>query len=59
MAVKERERIIGAIAQGFTCLAAQSTQNLALEDYPTLTRLNNRNRKQEINKIVHETSPTC
>jgi hypothetical protein len=50
MAVKERERIIGAIAQGFTCLAAQSTQNLALEDYPTLTRLNNRNRKQEMTR---------
>jgi hypothetical protein len=50
MVVKERERIIGAIAQGFTCLAAQSTQNLALEDYPMLTRLNNRNQKQEMTR---------
>jgi hypothetical protein len=51
----EKERI-GVIDQGFTCLAAQTAQNLApkgLEDYPMTTRLNNDNQKhkpQYINK---------
>jgi hypothetical protein len=55
----EKERI-GAIDQGFTYLAAQTAQNLALEDYPMMTRLNNDNRKhksQYINKTVHQTFP--
>jgi hypothetical protein len=50
MAVKERERIIGAIAQGFTCLAAHIAQSLALEglkNYPTSTRLINGNWKHK------------
>jgi hypothetical protein len=61
---REKGRI-GAIDQGFTCLAVQTTQNLALEgleDYPMMTRLNNDNRKskpQYINKIVHQTFPNC
>jgi hypothetical protein len=40
--------IVCAIDQGFTCLAAQIAQSLALkglENYPTSTRLNNDNRK--------------
>jgi hypothetical protein len=44
---REKERI-GAIYQGFTCLAAQIAQSLALEgleNYPTPTRLINDNRK--------------
>jgi hypothetical protein len=44
---REKERI-GAIDQGFTCLAAQITQSLALEgleNYPTSARLINDNRK--------------
>jgi hypothetical protein len=39
----EKERI-GAIDQGFTCLAARTAQNLVLvdlEDYPTMARLIN------------------
>jgi hypothetical protein len=61
---REKERI-GAIDQGFTCLAAQTAQNLALEgleDYLMMTRLNNDNRKhkpQHINKIVHQTFSNC
>jgi hypothetical protein len=60
----EKEKI-GAIDQGFTCHAAQTAQNLALEgleDYPMMTHLNNDNRKhkpQYINKIVHQTFPNC
>jgi hypothetical protein len=44
--VKERERIVGAIVQGVTCLAAQTAQNLALEDLedcPMLVHGNNNN----------------
>jgi hypothetical protein len=44
---REKERI-GAIDQGFTCLAAQIAQSLALEgleNYPTSARLINGNRK--------------
>jgi hypothetical protein len=44
---REKERI-GAIDQGFTCLAAQIAQSLALEvleNYPTSARLINDNRK--------------
>jgi hypothetical protein len=61
---REKERI-GAIDQGFTCLAAQTAQNLALEgleDYPMTTHLNNDNRKhkpQYINKTAHQTFPNC
>jgi hypothetical protein len=33
--------MIGAIDQGFTCLVAQTAQNLVLEDFPTLARLIN------------------
>jgi hypothetical protein len=43
----EKERI-GAIDQGFTCLAIQTTQSLpleGLEDYPMMTRLINDNQK--------------
>ena len=42
--------IVGAINQGFTCLAAQTAQSLALEgleDYPTSARLINGNRKHK------------
>jgi hypothetical protein len=51
----ENERI-GAIDQGFTCLAAQIAQRLALEgleNYPTSARLINGNRKHkpQYNKI--------
>jgi hypothetical protein len=45
----EKERI-GAIDQGFTCLAAQIAQSLApegLENYPTSARLINGNRKHK------------
>jgi hypothetical protein len=45
----EKERI-GAIDQGFTCLAAQIAQSLALEgleNYPTSARLINGNRKNK------------
>jgi hypothetical protein len=45
----EKERI-GAIDQGFTCLAAQIAQILALEgleNYPTSARLINGNRKHK------------
>jgi hypothetical protein len=44
---REKERI-GVIDQGFTCLAAQIAQSLALEgleNYPTSVRLNNDNQK--------------
>jgi hypothetical protein len=44
---RENERI-GAIDQGFTCLAAQISQSLALEgfeNYPMSARLINDNRK--------------
>jgi hypothetical protein len=57
--------MIGAIVQGFTCLAAQTTQCHALEgleDCPTSTHLINDNRKhkpQYINKIVHQTFSNC
>ena len=48
---KQREKeIIGTIVQGFTCLAARTAQNLALEgleDYPTSARLINGNRKHK------------
>jgi hypothetical protein len=40
--------IVGAIDQGFTCLATQTVQSLPLEgieDYPTTTRLINDNKK--------------
>jgi hypothetical protein len=40
--------IVGAIDQGFTCHPAQIAQSLALEgleNYPTLVRLINSNRK--------------
>jgi hypothetical protein len=40
------KEIIGAIVRGFTSLAAQTAQNLALpslEDYPMSTRLINNN----------------
>jgi hypothetical protein len=59
----EKERI-GAIDEGFTCLAVQTAQNLAfegLEDYPITTQLNNDNRThkpQYINNTVHQTSST-
>jgi hypothetical protein len=46
---REKERIC-AIDQGFTCLAAQISQSLALEgleNYPTLARLINDNRKHK------------
>jgi hypothetical protein len=46
---REKERI-GAIDQGFTCLAAQIAQSLALEgleNYPMLARLINGNRKHK------------
>jgi hypothetical protein len=36
-----------AIDQGFTWLATQTAQNLALEDYPTSAQLINDNRKQQ------------
>jgi hypothetical protein len=42
--------IVGAIDQGFTCLDAQFAQSLALEgleNYPTLARLINGNRKHK------------
>jgi hypothetical protein len=42
------KRIVGAIDQGFTCLAVQIAQSLALEgleNYPTSACLNNDNRK--------------
>jgi hypothetical protein len=42
--------IVGAIDQGFTCLAAQIAQSLALEgleNYPTSARLINNNRKHK------------
>jgi hypothetical protein len=50
----EKERI-GAIDQGFTCLAAQIAQSLALEgleNYPTSARLikGNRKHKPQYNK---------
>jgi hypothetical protein len=41
---------IGAIDQGFTCLAAQIAQSLALEgleNYPTSARLINGNQKHK------------
>jgi hypothetical protein len=44
------KEIIGAIDQGFTCLAAQIAQNLALEgleNYPMSARLINDNRKHK------------
>jgi hypothetical protein len=59
----EKERI-GVIDQGFTCLATQTAQNLALEgleDYLMTTHLNNNNWKhkpQYINKTVHQTFPS-
>jgi hypothetical protein len=46
-----RERIGGAIVQGFTCLAPQAAQNLALqglEDCPMMPHLNNSNWKQQM-----------
>jgi hypothetical protein len=43
----EKERIVGAIVQGFTCLAPQTPRNLALEDCPMMVRLNNSNREQQ------------
>jgi hypothetical protein len=55
--------IVGAIDQGFTCLATQTVQSLHLEgieDYPTMTRLINdkkNNKPQYINKRVHQTFP--
>jgi hypothetical protein len=58
-----RKERIGAIDQGFTCLAAQTAQNLVLEgleDYPMMMHLNNDNQKhkpQYINKTVHQTFP--
>jgi hypothetical protein len=55
--MKER---IGAIDQGFTCLAIQAAQNLPLEGCPMSARLINGNRKyksQYINKTVHQTFP--
>jgi hypothetical protein len=55
--MKER---IGAIDQGFTCLAIQAAQNLPLEGCPKSARLINGNRKyksQYINKTVHQTFP--
>jgi hypothetical protein len=45
-----RKKRIGAIDQGFTCLAAQIAQSLALEgleNYPTSARLINGNRKHK------------
>jgi hypothetical protein len=52
---KSKEEIICAIVQGFTCLAAQTAQNLVLEgleDCPISVRLINDNRKQQT--IVHK-----
>jgi hypothetical protein len=37
--------IVGAIDQGFTCLAAQSLALEGLENYPTSVHLNNDNWK--------------
>jgi hypothetical protein len=41
---KIKKEVIGAIDQGFTCLAARTAQNLpleGLEDYPMTTQLIN------------------
>ncbi len=57
---KIKKEVIGAIDQGFTCLAARTAQNLpleGLEDYPTSTRLINDNQKQQT--TLHQTFPIC
>jgi hypothetical protein len=48
---KNKKEIIGAINQGFTCLAARTTQSLplaGLEGCPTSARLINGDRKHKL-----------
>jgi hypothetical protein len=55
---RKEQETVGTIVQGFTCLAAQTTQSLSLEcleHYPTSARLINNDRKQANNKLRKST----
>jgi hypothetical protein len=62
---QSEKEVIGAIVQGFTCLAAPTTKNLVFEDLeycPTSVRVINDDQKhkpQYINKIVYQIFPKC